>query len=232
MLPNQQSEFLGIFKDSNSILGYLEDLNPDNTISANLKFYNPQKNAGKALQLNGSSIFTLSFPHLKTDSLLTEFWFKAYSLPLTFLSVKSKLSLHDEFSVSTNDFHMLSVQSDESNFEELKPVFVSKNVWYHFGFYFLFNERSVSFYCNGDLISKKEFNHIIQPEDLEFVFSSNSDETVFQIDLLRFVNLHNSMDASFENFNYLNFISDSSHVISQFNFDNSDENLSQEQIKD
>jgi hypothetical protein len=71
----------------------------------------------------------------------------------------------------------------------------------------------------------------MRPEDLEFVFSNNSDETVFQIDLLRFIDLHNSMDASFENFNYLNFISDSSRVISQFNFDNSDENLSQEQIK-
>jgi hypothetical protein len=61
-------KILGIFKDSTSILGYLEDLNPDNTISADLKFYNPQKNAGKALQLNSSSIFTLFFPHLKTDS--------------------------------------------------------------------------------------------------------------------------------------------------------------------
>jgi len=224
-------KILGIFKDSTSILGYLEDQNPDNTISADLKFYNPQKNAGKALQLNSSSIFTLSYPHLKTDSLLTEFWFKAYKLPSTFLSVKSKLNLHDEFSVSTNDFQMLSVQSGANNFEELRPVFVSKNVWYHFGIYFLFNESTVSFYCNGDLISKKEFNEIIRPEDLEFVFSNNSDETVFQIDLLRFIDLHNSMDASFENFNYLNFISDSSHIISQFNFDNSDENLSQEQIK-
>jgi len=224
-------KMIGIFKDSTRILGYLEDLNSDNSISADLKFYKPQKNAGKTLQFKNSSVFSVSFPEIKTDSLLAEFWFKASGLPLTFLTVKNRVSFHDEFYLSTNDFQMLSVQSNEISFEELKSVFISKNVWYHFGIVFLFEKKTISFYCNGDLLSKNELSELTRPGDLEFVFNNNSDEFVFQIDLLRFIELNNSIETSVENFNYLNFISGSSEVICQFNFDNPDENLNQDRIK-
>jgi hypothetical protein len=224
-------KMIGIFKDSSKVLGYLEDLSPDNSISAELKFYNPQKNAGKCLQFKNSSIFSVSFPNLRADSLLAEFWFKSSGLPSSFLTVKSRLNFKDEFYLSANDFQMFSVQSEEINFGELKPFFISKNAWYHFEILFLFQEKTIAVYCGGDLLTKKELSKLIRPEDLEFVFSNNSDEIVFQIDLLRFIEYNNSIEASVVNFNYVNFISDSSEVLYQFNFDGQEENLNQNLLK-
>lgn len=230
---SEESEFkvLAKFMDSSKVLGLLGDEEKDNIISAHLNFFKPQKNAGKALQLKNNSLFSVWFPDLNSDSLLAEFWLKTSGLPFNFLTVKSRLNLQEEFYFSTNDFQMFSVQSDEVYFSELKPGFISKNAWYHFEILFLFRERIISVYCNGELLSQKELTALISPEDLEFVFNNTSEESAFQIDLLRFIELNGSISESFENFNYINFISDSSEVICQFNFDSDGENLNREDVK-
>ncbi|RPI66750.1 MAG: T9SS C-terminal target domain-containing protein [Ignavibacteriales bacterium] len=229
----EESDFkvLGIFRDSSKVVGFLEDENRDNIVPAHLQFFRPQKIAGKSLQLNNNSVFSVWFPELKSDSLLAEFWIKTLALPSNFLKIQNRLNLNNEFYFSTNDFQMFSVQSDETYFSELKPGFISKNAWYHFEILFLFEEKKISVYCNGELLSQKEFTALTNPDDLEFIFNSPSEETLFQIDLLRFIKLNGSIGESFENSNYTNFISDSSQVICQFNFDNEEENLNREDVK-
>jgi hypothetical protein len=70
------------------------------------------------------------------------------------------------------------------------------------------------------LVAKDEIPAYLTANDIQINFQNSNSDNSFEIDLLRFIDFNNIIEVSSSNENFTNFISDSSSVISQFNFDN------------
>ena len=217
-------KFYGVFKAGNQYLGSLKssesDQLEDNFITANLEFYKPQKSAGKSLLFENGSSLNFSLQKIQAENLLTEFWIKLNNPRLTFLQISAKNYSDFQYTFSTNSYQMLLLKAFNKNLNNMDPHFTSEHVWYHIAIDFSFINHSITFYCNGNLISRDDIPVFLKANDLEFNFQNNESDQAFEIDLLRFVDFNNSIEISTSNRNFINFISDSSSVISQFSFDN------------
>jgi hypothetical protein len=226
---NAVVKFYGVFKQNGKVLGYLVNnadsfLNFDNRlITTELKFYRPQRSAGRALQLGKKSIFEISPENIETNSLLVEFWIKLSAEDITFLRIKNKETGSIEFSLRTNEFQMLNLSSDQNTSVSIKPYFAAKKTWLHVSVHFLIDDNQVFFYCNGVIFSRYQVKSVIKPGALVFDFSNLENEKSYQIDLLRFIDLKNNIEAAFQNRSYLTFRVDSSTVLTRFRFDSNEE---------
>ena len=217
----------GAFKKGNKIVGSLVPGSNNNNLESNfipvnLNFYKPQKNAGKSLQFSKGSFVKFKMNNISVNNLLTEFWIKFNGIQKSFLQLTSRNNSDFNYTLSLNPFQMLLVKAGAGNIQFINPYFVGKKSWYHISADISFNDHLIYFYCNGHLISKNQIPFFLKPNDLEIEFINQSQEQAFQIDLLRFIDFNNEIDVSFANKNYANFISDSSSVLAQFNFDNDD----------
>ncbi len=118
---------------------------------------------------------------------------------------------------------MLSINSNLENQAYVNPIFIGRKSWYHISILFSFNEKTASFYCDNKLFSKNKLPDFLIPSDLRFYFGNPKDNNEFQIDLLRFIKFNNSIEVAFANSNYTNFRADSSTVLAQLKFDNSED---------
>ncbi|HED06018.1 MAG TPA: hypothetical protein ENI61_04975, partial [Ignavibacteria bacterium] len=226
--------FYGIYMKADSVLGYLsnnavtryESLT-NQLLEVPLKFYSPNKNAGKSLLIEKYSIFQIPLNNFSSNNLLVEFWVKLNKQGTEILTVKNKINSTELFKFFTSSFQTLSVTSNYSRQDYLYPVFMSNKSWYHISILFSYKKHETYFYCNGQLISKNRLKDLTSLDNLELEFGDMNQGRAFQIDLLRFIDLHNSIDVSFRNKNYRNFRADSSTVLAQLNFDHLDEVASQ-----
>ena len=214
----------GVYIQNGNIVG---QLNPDaeedrenSYIRAKLNFYKPQKNAGSALQFTANSQLRISDIQTDTKDLLVDFWFKEIGGTENILTVKSAADPALSYSLATNTFQMLSVNKKGKLIENFNPLFLSNKNWYHVSVDIPFDENNINFYCNGMFIGKTNMPAFTKPSDLIFSFGNKSADNNFSMDLLRLVDLGNTVDVSFANRNYQDFIADSSSVIYQFSFDN------------
>ncbi len=225
--------FYGVFKKGSKIVGSLAAGNGDmqsNFIPVNLNFYRPQKNAGRALLIGRDSFIRFNMNNIPVHNLLTEFWIKFSGVQNSFLQITSKDNPDFNYSLSLNPFQMLLVKAGSGPLKFIDPYFAGKKSWYHISADISFSDHLIYFYCNGKLIAQSQIPFFLKPENIEYEFSNQSQEQSFQVDLLRFIDFNNSIDVSFANRNYVNFISDSSTVISQFNFDITDSYPSSDMI--
>ena len=217
-------KFYGIFKDGDQVVGLLNsnennDLE-ENLIAANLRFYLPQKSAGKSVLFEDNSYLNFSFQKIQSKNLLIEFWAKLSNPQLDFLQVTVKNNSILQYNLSINHYQMLVMQSADSNISILNPYFISKKSWYHIAVEFSFVDHQISLYCDGNLVAKDEIPAYLTANDLLVNYQNSNSDNSFEIDLLRFIDFNNIIEVSSSNENFTNFISDSSSVISQFNFDN------------
>ena len=229
-------KLMGIYKTGDKIIGRINSgagNGFDNKyITVNLNFYKPQKNAGNSLWFTRNSQLKISLQQTNSQNLLTEFWIKASGNQTKFLELKNTERHDFSYSFSTNPFQMLIVKRDGRLIDNLNPVFISKKDWYHVSIILSFIKNSADFYCNGLFLGKTQLPPFTNPDDIIFIFGDQTTDNSFQIDLLRFINLGNSVDVSFSNRNFLNFVSDSSSVIYQFSFDKNDQlNAENDKIK-
>ncbi len=75
------------------------------------------------------------------------------------------------------------------------------------------------------MISKNKVNDNLIPSSLEVKIGTEDQNKSFQIDLLRLVDFGNTIETSIQNANYLDFSSDSSSIITGYNFDESELSL-------
>ncbi len=224
-------KFMVVYMKEDSVLGYIRPKGSsavegdEDYIGANLNFYKPQKNAGRSLLFPGNSSLKFSGKDFESQNLLTEFWIKMSSGQMQFLTIKSKSDQNFQMALSTNAYQMLNIKSSSGRQEFLNPYFTGRKSWYHISVDFDFRKNTLSLYCNGTAVSRSQLPAFILPKDLVFLFSNPDETKSFQIDLLRFVDLKNSIDVSFHNGNFNNFISDSSSVLAQFKFDQSGDQL-------
>lgn len=225
---NAAFKFLGVFTRNDSILGYLKTSNENlqqnrkNLITAKINFYQPQENSNNALMFDNLGKFNLSLKNIKPDNLLTEFWFKPNGNDFTFFKIKNLLTGSTELKLKINPFQMLTASTDNNIQEFISPYFVSMGSWYHIDIQFLPQLQSIVLFCNDKKFSLIKLNDLSQPDQYSLQFENNVTEgkvnKTFQIDLLRFIELNNTLEVAFANKNYSDFLSDSSHVIYTFNF--------------
>lgn len=222
-IENSNINFLGIFKNNGKVLGYLrsEKNNNSNLIEEKLSFYKPQKTAERSLLLSNNSSLKYEIKIPDTDkNFLAEFWLKLNDSGAEVLKIKKGNS---DFNISTNIFQVISCFSKNNHQEYANPVFISLKSWNHISILFSFKNNKLYFYCNGILSSEYKLPAFLTGKNFIFEFGNSDAPNNFQIDQLRFINFGNSIETSFESKNYKNFRADSSFILSQFNFDNTDE---------
>ncbi len=221
----------GIFKSEDNILGYLQSSPSavsNDTLrfsTIHLKFYKPQRFAGNALELIPGGEFSLT-PDVDEgiENLLAEFWIKLNDKRTDFLSVINKQTGETLLKISTNQFQMITFDSESSLTRELiNPYFISRGNWYHISLLSSFNDHRLKLFCGNTLVGSFEIASSLQPAELQWILRNESRNKSYQVDVLRFLDFNDDIEQSFINKNYLNFISANSRVIYQYNFDSEDE---------
>ncbi len=225
---SSQIKFKGIFKEKDSAIAYLspqsfEEINNENTFTAELEFYKPQKISEKALLLGENALFHIDVERNFTNDFLFDFWVKFNEPDIQFLKIFRKDFAQADYILSTNKFQMMSVSSNQLNQTFLKPYFISNKSWYHITISSSKNEGTINFYCNGTLIAKNQLPPMFEESDLRFVFGNSAKDKSYMIDLLRIIDLNNSVNLSFNNRHSVHFTSDSSSLAAIYKFDSANE---------
>jgi hypothetical protein len=220
-------QFYGMYKKGEEILGYLRRGDGSKTFNEQLliseiNFFTPQRTAGRTLQFQTGAQFEFTAAAQNINDFFAEFWIKFSDPSLAFLKIKNPITKDEEFALSLNAFQMLIVESEYDQ-EFSAPFFIGRNSWYQLSIYFSQENNSISIFANGRLISKHNLQNIFNFERILFEFANLEREKTFSIDLLRFIDLKNSLETAFNNRNYLTFQADSSTVISTFRFDASND---------
>jgi len=216
-------EFYGEFRRDNRIVNYLnnssEELASDypNYYRVKINFYNATNIGDRALLLQPQSEFSVS-PDLNIENnMLVDFWIMLNQKGTSFLEIKNKLTDIVDYRLATNEFQILTADSDFHTEYVILPHFIPNNVWLHFSVLFLFDEDRIKLYCN-----RKEFSEFKLPASLtkdELVLSFiNSTEASFRLDQFRILDYNESIDAAFRNSHYSSFLSENSEIKLQFTF--------------
>ena len=217
--------FFGIYKGKGKVLGYINSKIKDRPIKESdyltvpVEFYKVQRVAGKALNFTHNAYLDFSFNEIDSKNLLTEFWVKLNNTDEQILKIKDKNIPEFLYTISTNSFQILSADTKSGSQLYSNPCFLSLKCWYHLSILFSVKNNSVSFYSNGRLIAKYKLNYSVDAKDLRFEFYNFEEKESFQVDLLRVIDLNNSINSSFANCNFQNFVSDSSRVLARFKVD-------------
>ncbi|MDO8549137.1 MAG: T9SS type A sorting domain-containing protein [Ignavibacteria bacterium] len=225
---SSQIKFKGIFKEKDSVIAYLspqslEEMNNENTLTADIEFYKPQKISDKALSLGENALFQIDVEKNFSHDFLFDFWIKFNEPDMQFLKIFRKDFTQAEFILSTNKFQMLSVSSSQFNQTFLKPYFIGNKSWYHITISSSKNEGTINFYCNGSLVAKNQLPPIFEESDLRLVFDNSAKNKSYMIDLLRIIDLNNPVNLSFNSRHSVHFTSDSSSLTAIYKFDSSNE---------
>ena len=216
-------EFYGEFRKHNRIVNYLQSSNKklfsdySNHYRAKINFYNANIAGEKSLLLRPQSEFSILPDVQIKNNLLFEFWIKLETKGLPFLEIRNRQTNLIEYRLITNQYQILTCESDFNTENEMTPHFIPWNVWQHFEILFSFKNNKIEFYCNGDEFSRYELSPSLSVNDIDLSFINNT-KGKYQIDQVRIIDFNESISASVRNRNFSNFISDSSEVKMQFNF--------------
>jgi len=215
-------EFYGEFRKNNRLVDYLNSTSEllmsdyPNHYRIKINFYKSGIRE-KALLLQPNSEFSIHTDMNIQNNLLFEYWINLTQNGEPFLEIINNSTNLVEYKLVTNEFQILTSESDFNNELSITPHFMPDNGWNHISILFSFGESKIDFYCNGKIFSVFEMPLNLSANDLIFSFK-NERAANFQIDQLRVIDYNESITAAFKNKTFSNFISDSSEVKAQFNF--------------
>jgi hypothetical protein len=216
-------EFYGEFRKDNRIVHYLKNSSNEllsdypNFYRVKINFYASVGIGEKALLLPSRSEFSIH-PDIDIENdMLADFWIMLDHNRSPFLEIKNKQTGLVEYRLVRNEFQILTSESDFHLEKNIYPHFIPNNVWIHFSILFSFNNKKIEFFCNGKEFSEFELPASISVSDLIIRFI-NTDNGSYKLDQFRILDFDESIDASFNNRHYYNFISDKSEVKLQFSF--------------
>lgn len=216
-------EFYGEFRRDNRIVNYLnnssEELASDypNYYRAKINFYNTTDVGEKALLLQPQSEFSISPDFNIENNMLVDFWIMLNQEASSFLEIKNKQTDLIEYQLTTNEFQILTAESDFHTEYNMLPNFIPNDVWLHFSILFSFNENRIKFYYNGKEFSEFELPASLTEKELIISFI-NSAEGSFRLDQFRILDYNEPIDAAFSNRHFSSFISEDSEIKLQFTF--------------
>ena len=222
-------EFYGEFIKDNRTVGYLQSSNNNisseypNHFRAKINFYASDFGNDKTLVLKPNSEFSIDTDlNIKKDMLI-DFWINFNQNALTFLEIKNKLTNLVEYSLVTNDFQILSAESDFQSVNNISPRFISSKLWLHFSILFSFSKSNIEFFCDRKKFADFKLPISLPSKDIIISFINNT-TAGYKLDQLRIIDYNDPIEVAFKNRYYPNFISDKSAVKFQSNFNESSVN--------
>ena len=215
-------EFYGEFRKNNRLIDYL--YSSDNRFLSDypnhhrikINFYTSNFNEEALLMENGSEFSVHTEIDIQND-LLFEYWINFNRNRSTFLEIRNKNSELTEYSLTLNDFQIVTAESEFNRELFVTPHFIPSNIWLHFSILFSFSDEQVQFYCDAMELASFRMPPSISSGDLIFSFI-NEDTGEFQIDQLRVIDLNESIASTFNSRTFSSFVSTKSKTKLQLNF--------------
>ena len=222
IIDYSEIEFYGEFRKNNRIVNYLYSSDNDlisnypNHHRINLNFYNSSK-IEKAFLLKNASEFSIQTDINIRNDMLFEFWINLDQKGYPFLEIKNKNTGLVEYYLKTNDYQIVTAESEFNSEFFFTPHFIPTNVWLHFSILFSFKNEQVEFYCDATDLATFGMPLSISPGELIFSFI-NKAEGEIQIDQVRIIDLNESISSSFKSRSFSSFISEKSKTKLQLSF--------------
>jgi hypothetical protein len=222
IIDYSEIEFYGEFRKNNRLVDYLYSSDVKllsdypNHHRIKLNFYTSNINE-KALLLEGGSEFTLQTDIDIQNDLLFEYWININQKGYPFLEIKNSNTDLVEYRLISNDFQIVTAESDFNSELFVTPHFVPSNVWLHFSTLFSFNNKQVEFYCDGMELASFRMPPSLTSNELTFSFI-NGNVGEFQIDQLRIIDLNETITSTFNSKTFSSFVSEKSKTKFQLSF--------------
>ena len=217
-------KFYGEFLNEEKILGYLISSdgkiisNTPNHYNLSFNYYEKYLIAENAVTLSNNSYLNVPLVYNFDEVLAVEFWMKAKSFHSNFLNIINWETNRVEYYVSVNENQMLVINSKDNDLLQVKPFFISQNIWYHFNINFDRRNYELSFLCNDEVLARIKMKNYLEFDNLVLHFQNDLPSGEFSLDQLRLINLNDSFNSISRNRNYPDYSDDSSNVIFQMNF--------------
>jgi len=216
-------EFYGEFRRDNRIVNYLNNSSSElasdypNYYRAKIDFYSVTDIGDKALLLQPHSEFSI-LPDLNIENnMLIDFWIMLNQKSSRFFEIKNKQTDLVEYRLLTNEFQILTAESDFHIENITLPHFIPNDVWLHFSILFVFDEYKIKFYCDSKLFSEFKLPASVTENELIISFI-NSSKGSFMLDQLRIIDYNEPIEAAFKNSHFSSFTSEYSEIKLQFTF--------------
>jgi hypothetical protein len=223
LVEYSEIEFYGEFRRNNRIVNYLnnssEELASDypNYYRAKIDFYSATDIGEKALLMEPQSEFSI-LPNLNIENnMLIDFWIMLNQRASTFLEIKNKQTELVGYRLATNEFQILTAESDFHAENIIIPSFIPNDVWLHFSILFSVDEYKIKFYCNSKQFSEFELPAAVTENELMISFI-NPTEGSYLLDQLRILDYDEPIEIAFKNRHFSSFISEKSEIKLQFTF--------------
>lgn len=193
--------------------------------SEELQIYEPQKASGKSLKFNESS--KLNIKIIEDDNwinLYTEFWLNSNSDVQQLFSICNNSSGDTLVSFSQNEFDFITFPLSRSEIVR-NDIYLGKKNWNYIGvflrktFYGLISEVII----NNRLAYSEKIEDDFDTKSLRITFSNNLENSTFLLDRLKIWKFENNISVALHNKHFLSYEADSSSIIYQSNFDNSND---------
>jgi len=236
--------FFGEFIGEGKTLGYLMSSDSKimsdkpNIYKLSFNYYEKSFIAENAATVGYNSYLNLPMVYNFDEELAAEFWIKFKNFHSTFLKIINWETNWIEYYLSLNENQMLVINSKDNELFQIKPFFVSKNIWYHFSLNFNKKNYELSFLCNGEELTRIKVKNYLAFDNLVLHFQNELLSGEFNLDQLRLVNIAGSPVSIQSNKNYRDYLDDSSNVAFQLNLSEAElhdlltkKNISYERIR-
>jgi hypothetical protein len=220
----------GEFKKDGKVIGYFENYDK-NIADADDKLYTfpistfeKYQIAVKNASLTPGSSLKIPLKYKLDGKLVIDFWVKNRSFGNSFLKLIDEQNKNIEFSLDLSEYQMLITNSGNHEQANLKPRFISVNAWYHINIMFSATEPLINFYCNDEEFSKVKLLYSLDIENLSLEFINTTIVSSINIEQFRLFDLYGSAKSILQNKNFKDFASDSSKLLFQLDFNNSELN--------
>ena len=221
-------KFFGEFLKGEELLGYLvnseckKSSETDKLYNLSFNYYQKYSTAGSAASLIQGSYLNIPLVYNFNEVLAVEYWMKVKKSSSTFLEIINWETNRVEYSLSINDNQILVFSSMNDELLSINPFFISENVWYHYNINFEKEKSELSFFCDEHEIARFKIQNYIEFDNLVFHFQNEKQRGEINLDQLRVINLNQTSSALNRNKNYIDYSDDSSNVILQLNFNDTE----------
>ena len=200
--------------------------NQPNFYNLSLSYYEKYSTAEYAASFNKNSFLNIPLVYKFDETLVSEFWMKLKDFSSSFLKIINGETNRVEYELLVNENQMLEVTSALNDLFQLKPQFISDNIWYHFSIAFNKSTSKLTFLCNGDEFAKIDINNYFNFDNLVLHFQNIIPSGNISLEQFRLITTNSDLSGIYKNINFSDYLDDSSEVILHINFSEAElENL-------
>jgi hypothetical protein len=178
--------------------------------------------AEESALFNPNSSLKIPLEYNSEGDLVIDFWIKHRLFGSSYLNLYNEQESKYECSFVVTEYQMISISSSYHELLSIKPRFVSENIWYHVVILISADEPFIYVYCNGVEIAKIKLLYDLNFEDLLLEFGNKKTVSAFNLEQLRFFSLSGSIKSILQNRHFKDFTADSTKLLFQMDFRNSE----------